>query len=254
MIQFHKPIVFIDLETTGTDVSKDKIIELAVTKWNPADNSRESKCYRFNPGIPIPPKTTEVHGIKDEDVANEPIFKLRVPALLKYLEDCDIAGFNSNNYDIPLLLTEITNAGYSWDVSQHKFFDASVIFKRMEERTLSAAVRFYLNREHEGAHGAAADTEATLDVFLAQLNKYFSDKEMPLEEFETYCNYDKKRLDFAGMFVYNDQGQIVYGKGKYKDKPYSTDYQYLYWIFAQSNFAPDTKAIAKEFYQNSSYK
>lgn len=170
-LKLNNPIVFFDLETTGINVSADRIVELSYLKVFPNGNE-ESKTMRINPERPIPPESTAVHGITDADVENCPTFKEVARTLAKEIEGCDIAGYNSNRFDVPLLVEEFLRAGVNIDLSRRKFIDVQTIFHKMEQRTLSAAYKFYCDAELEGAHSADADTRATYEVLKAQLDRY----------------------------------------------------------------------------------
>ena len=245
-LQLSRPIAFIDLETTGVDRENDRIVEIAVCKYMP-DGKRQRKSRRVNPTIPIPAGASEVHGITDEMVANEPTFNKIAKGLLDMLEGCDVAGFNSNNFDIPLLFNEFTRAGLYWDYTKFLMIDAGNLFKIKEPRTLTAAVKFYCNNSHEDAHSAEADIEATLDVFLAQLEKYENDEEFPetIEALALYTNYGNKIADLSGKFVYNDQDQLILNFGKHKGNPAKNHIDFLEWML-RANFAYDTCEIARQ--------
>lgn len=248
MIAFERPIAFLDTETTGVDIAKDRIIEIAVIKWFPDGRDREGKTYRFNPGIPIPASATEVHGISDADVKDCEPFSRYASGLIEYLEGCDIGGFNSNRYDIPLLLEELKRAGKTLDLSNRRLIDVGNIYKAYEPRTLSAGVKLYLGKDHTEAHGAEADTIATIDIFEEQISRYFSDdKVIEMEEFETIANFGKKRLDLAGKFAYSEDGKkIILTFGKHKGEDVLLNYGFLNWMLAQ-DFTPDTKDYCKKF-------
>lgn len=247
-LQLTRPIAFFDLETTGTDVDKDRIVEIAVCKYEPSGQIKTVRRL-VNPTIPIPAGASEVHGIKDEDVANEPTFKQLAKGLLALLEGCDIAGFNSNKFDIPLLFNEFSRAGLFWDYTQFLMIDVGNLFKIKHPRTLSDAVRIYLGREMENAHSAEADIEATVDVFLAQLIKHENEEGFPqtLEELALYTNFDKKVIDLGGKFTYNKEGEIVLTIGEHKGKPAKDYIGFLQWMVGpKANFSADTKAVAQQ--------
>ena len=170
-LNLKSPLMFFDLETTGINVSKDRIIEISYLKVFPNGNE-ESKTMRVNPEMPIPAASTAIHGITDEDVKSCPTFKMIAKSLAAQIEGCDLAGYNSNRFDIPLLAEEFLRAGVDIDLNRRKFVDVQTIFYKMEQRTLSAAYKFYCNKSLENAHTAAADTLATYEVLKAQLDRY----------------------------------------------------------------------------------
>jgi DNA polymerase-3 subunit epsilon len=244
-LNLQRPIVFFDLETTGTDRENDRIIEMATLHLFP-DGAIVRNSQRFNPGIPIKPEATEVHGIKDEDVANEPTFKEYAVDIHGTFSGCDIAGYNSNNFDVPMLYHEFKRAGIDWNYFNHKFIDVGNIFKIREPRTLEAAVKFFCGREHIGAHGAQADTEATLEVFKAQLERY-EDLPESIEELALYSNYGNKLLDLSGKFKYNSEGVIVFNFGEYRNEPAKEHPDYLDWMWGK-NFPADTNSILQDLF------
>ena len=170
-LKLKKPIVFFDLETTGVQVATDRIVEIAILKVFPNGN-KESKTWLVNPTIPIPLETTAIHGISDEKVANEPTFKELAPEISELIHNCDLAGYNSNKFDIPLLAEEFLRAEIDFDMGNRKAVDVQNIFHKLEQRTLVAAYQFYCNKDLTNAHSAQADTNATYEVLLAQLDKY----------------------------------------------------------------------------------
>lgn len=214
-LNLANPIVFFDLETTGVNISKDRIIEISLLKVAP-NGKEESKTRRINPGIPIPPEATAIHRISNEDVKDCPTFKEIAKSLAAQIEGCDLAGFNSNRFDIPLLAEEFLRADVDIDLSKRKFVDVQTIFHKMEQRTLSAAYKFYCGKSLEDAHSAAADTFATYEVLKAQLDRYPDLKNdiRFLSEFSCFTN----NVDFAGRMIYNDKGEEVINFGKYKGR------------------------------------
>ena len=250
-LKLTKPLCFFDLETTGTDVSKDRIIEIAIIKVN-TDGSRESLEVRLNPGIPIPPESTLIHGITDEMVANEPKFKDKARNIYNFLKGCDLAGFNSDRFDIPLLVEELLRADLDFDFKNTKTIDVQNIFHKMEERTLSAALKFYCDKELTDAHTAIADANATLDVLLAQLDRY-SELE-PNVDFLNDFSTRKKTADFAGFLIYNKDDEICFGFGKHKGKKVNEILKeepgYFGWIL-NADFPRYTKKILTEIKLNS---
>lgn len=235
-----KPICFFDLETTGTDKMNDRIVEIAIVKWQ---NTVIDQFYSLvNPGIPIPAGASEVHGITDDKVAASPYLKTIALSIIEFIAGCDLGGFNSNSFDIPMLYVELNRVGLPIDLNGVEFVDVCNIFKRKEERTLSGACKFYLGKPHENAHSALDDVLATIDVFLAQKEKYPDLLDMPTNELSTYCNYDKPRCDLAGNFQIDADGDYIFTFGKHKGKKAKTEKDYLQWMFRQ-DFLPDTKAI-----------
>ena len=239
-----KPISFLDLESTGTDRKTARIVEIAIVRVN-LDGSRDSFSSLVNPGIPIPAEASAIHGITDDMVKDAPALSTIIPIITSALEGSDIGGFNSNNYDIPLLYLELARCGYNWNLSDVSFIDVCTVFKRKEERTLSAAVKFYCGREHEGAHGAIADVNATIDVFISQLGMYEDIRTYNNQQISFYCNYDKPRADLDGKFTVDNDGDYVFTFGKHKGikakSPECKDY--LAWMIS-GDFLPDTKDLA----------
>jgi DNA polymerase-3 subunit epsilon len=247
-IQFERPIAFIDLETTGVDRENDRIVEIAVCKLDTDSGQIKTVCRKVNPTIPIPVSASDVHGIKDEDVANEPTFKQLAKGLLDLISGCDVAGFNSNSFDVPLLFHEFERAGRYWDYNQFLMFDAGNLFKIQEPRTLTAAVKFYLGKDLEDAHSAQADIEATLDVFLAMLEKYGDKEGFPKtpDELALYTNYGNKIADLSGKFVYNKEGELLLNFGKHRGNPAKDHIDFISWMVNKADFPTDTTAIASQ--------
>jgi DNA polymerase-3 subunit epsilon len=214
-LKLTRPLCFFDLETTGTDISKDRIVEIAIVKRLP-DHSQENKVWRIHPEQPIPAEASAVHGITDAMVANAPTFKEKALEIYTFIKGCDLAGFNSDRFDLPLLVEELLRAEISFDFKKIKTVDVQTIFHKMEERTLSAAYRFYCQKELKDAHSALADTEATHQVLLAQLERYDS-----LEATVDYLNAfstRRKTADFAGFIVYDKNDDMCFGFGKHKGR------------------------------------
>ena len=214
-LKLTKPIIFFDLETTGINLIEDRVVEISLIKLMP-DGSTEERTRRINPGIPIPPQATAVHHITDDDVKNEPTFKQIAKSLAKMFEGCDIAGFNSNRFDIPMLDQEFQRADVDFDFSHARFVDVQTIFHKKEPRNLSAAYRFYCGKDLEHAHSANADTQATYEVLLAQLEKYqdLPDTVDKLSEFAS----QQRNVDFAGRLIFDEKGREVINFGKYRGK------------------------------------
>ena len=251
-LNLNKPIVFFDLETTGIDVAKDHIVELCYIKIYPCGNEK-SESMRIRPvdafgnTVHIPEQASAVHGIYDDDVKDCPTFKDIANDLLYILQDSDLAGYNSNHFDIPLLVEEFLRIGINLDLSNSKFVDVCVIFKKMEQRTLSAAYKFYCKKDLENAHSALADTRATVDVLEAQLDVYpeLVNDIQSLSEF----SFNSNQLDFAGKVIKNDKGQAIFNFGKYRGQVvkevFDKDPGYYTWIM-QGDFTLNTKQVIKK--------
>lgn len=241
----NKPRLFFDLETTGIDKINDRIVEIAIIRFD-GEKKFEFQSY-INPGIPIPAGATEVHGITDEMVADKPTFEQLAKKLHNIFNGCDLYGYNSNSFDIPFIVNQFHKAGYELNLDDVLFIDACVIFKRQYERTLSAAFKHYTGDEHTGAHGALSDVEATIAVLDKQRDMHFNDVGMLLEEdLALYCNYDKPRADISGNFAFDASGDYILNFGKHKGQKAKDCISYLSWMYGQ-DFMPDTKAIIKKF-------
>ena len=243
-LNLKKPIIFFDLETTGVNISHDRIIELSYIKVYP-NGTEEEKSMRINPEMSIPTESTAIHHITDEDVADKPTFKQIAKELAKVFEGCDIAGYNSNRFDIPLLMEEFLRAGINIELSRQKFVDVQTIFHKMEQRTLSAAYKFYCNGDLENAHSANADTRATYEVLKAQLDRYPNLKN-DVEFLSNFSSFNKN-VDLMGRIVYNEQGVEVFNFGKYKGVSVKEvferrDPSYYAWMM-NGDFALDTKRV-----------
>jgi DNA polymerase-3 subunit epsilon len=214
-LNLEKPIVFFDLETTGINIGTDKIVEISILKVFPNGN-KESKTWLVNPEMEIPKDSSDIHGITNEKVVAEPTFKELAPQVSELITGCDLAGFNSNRFDIPLLAEELMRAGIDFNMNDRKAIDVQVIFHKKEQRTLSAGYQFYCGKELEGAHGAEADTNATYEILLAQLEKYedIGTTVDTLSDFSTHG----KRADFAGFVLFNEEDQEIFSFGKYKGR------------------------------------
>ena len=242
-LNLKKPIVFFDLETTGIDVASDRIVEISLLKINP-DGKEETKTMRINPEMPIPQQATEVHGITDDDVKNEPSFNIVAKDVAKFISGCDLAGYNSNKFDIPLLAEEFLRVGVDVDLKKHRFVDVQVIFHKMEQRTLSAAYKFYCEKNLDDAHSAEADTKATYEILKAQIERY-NDLNNDIEELSKFSSHNKN-VDFAGRIVFNDKGEEVFNFGKYKGQTVESvlekDQGYFGWML-NSDFPLYTKKV-----------
>jgi len=242
-LKLTRPLLFFDIESTGLNVATDRIVEISMVKVMP-DGSREVKTRRVNPTIHIPKEAQDVHGISDEDVKDEPTFAQLSKSILKWMEGCDIAGYNSINYDIPLLTEEFMRVGLDPKFRERNLVDVQVIFYKHEPRTLSAAYKFYCNKNLEDAHSAEADTMATLEVLEAQLDRY-GDLANDVAELAKYTRREKM-LDYAGRIILNDKDVPIFNFGKHKGKPVAQvladEPSYLSWM-QNGDFTQDTKAV-----------
>jgi len=242
-LNLKNPIVFFDLETTGINIAADRIVELSYLKIE-LNGNEVSKTMLINPTIPIPPESTAIHGIKDEDVKDAPTFLSIAKNLAREIEGCDLAGYNSNKFDIPLLAEEFLRADVDIDMMKRKFIDVQVIFHKMEQRTLGAAYKFYCDRDLENAHSAEADTRATYEILKAQLDRYptLQNDMAALSEFSAH----NKNVDFAGRIIYNDKKVEVFNFGKYKgqavDDVLAKDPGYYGWLM-NGDFPLHTKKV-----------
>lgn len=241
-LKLNRPIIFFDIEATGLNVASDRIVELCYIKLYPNDKE-EVKTQRFNPGLHISAEASSVNGIYDEDVANCPRFKEKAAELAQTFTGCDLAGFNSNHFDIPLLVEEFIRAGVDFDITGAKFVDVQGIFHKMEKRDLTSAYKFYCNKNLEDAHTAEADTRATLEVLEAQLDRY-TDTLQNNVTFLADFSRRNRNVDLAGRIVYNDQGVETINFGKYRGRAVSEVLQrdpgYFSWIM-QGDFTQNTK-------------
>ena len=235
-LNLKKPLVIFDLETTGLNITHDHIVEIGYIKVEPNGNE-ESKTMRINPGVHIPEESTAVHHISDEDVKDCPTFKQVAQTLAQTFEGCDLAGFNSNKFDIPMLVEEFMRAGVDVDLSKRKLVDVQNIYHKLERRTLIAAYKYYCGKDLENAHSALADTQATYEVLQAQLDKYPDELKNDIQFLADYSKVSNN-IDFAGRFVYDDKGVEVVNFGKYKGvtirEVVEKDWQYIEWAVLQS--------------------
>lgn len=265
-LNLSKPIAFFDLETTGVNVASDRIVEISILKVMP-DGTKEIKTKRINPTIPIPLQSSEVHGIYDKDVENEPTFKAIAKSLADFLKDCDLAGYNSNKFDIPVLVEEFLRADVDFDLKNRRFVDVQNIFHQMEQRTLKAAYKFYCGKDIKNAHSAQADIEATYEVFLAQLERYdgvqIEDKKgnkiVPVKNdikaLHEFTNINKN-ADLAGRIVFNENGVEVFNFGKHMGKPVEQvlkeEPSYYSWMM-NGDFPLYTKKVLTEIKLRSAF-
>ncbi len=242
-LNLKKPIIFFDLETTGTDISKDRIVEICYIKVYP-DGREAEYTRRINPGVHIPEAASAVHGIYDDDVKACPLFKEVAKEIANEFEGCDVAGFNSNRFDLPLLAEEFLRAQVDIDLSRLSAIDVQVLYHKREPRTLTAAYKFYCGKNLEDAHSALADTRATYEVLKAQLD-YYSDMENDMESLSKESSFTDN-VDFAGRIVYDEHGREVFNFGKYKGYPVDAvldrDPGYYGWMM-NGDFTLNTKQV-----------
>ncbi len=250
-LNLKRPIVFFDLETTGVDTSKDRIVEISLVKVMP-NGEKIIKTRRLNPEMPIPAEATAVHHITDEDVKDCPTFRQVAKSLAQFLEGCDFGGFNSNRFDLPVLVEEFLRAGVDVDFKRRKFVDVQNIFHKMEQRTLVAAYKFYCQKDLTEAHSAEADTLATYEVLEAQLDRYpeLQNDIAALAEFSSRG----ETADYAGRIGYNDKGEEILLFGKYKDRVVEEIFRiepgYYAWMM-NGDFPLYTKKVITEIYMRS---
>jgi len=248
-LNLTRPIIFFDLETTGTNITADRIVEFSYVKLRPGNGEPEQQTMRFNPGMPIPAQATAIHHITDADVADEPRFADKAADVVKIFAGCDIGGFNSNRFDLPLLIEECARAGVNFDISGRRFVDVQTIFHKMEKRTLSAAYKFYCGKNLDDAHSASADTMATVEVLMAQLDRY---PELRNDiDFLAEFSSQNRNVDLSGRIIRDEKGREVFNFGKYKGKAVeevlSHDSGYYGWMM-KGDFATDTKQALEAIY------
>ena len=245
-LNLKRPIIFFDLETTGTDTSNDRIVEISMVKVAP-DGEKTIKTRRINPEMPIPAEATAIHHITDEDVKDCPTFKQIAKSLKAFMEGCDFGGFNSNRFDLPVLVEEFLRAEVDVDFRKRRYIDVQNIFHKKEERTLVAAYRFYCNKDLEAAHSAEADTLATYEVLLGQLERY-EDLQNDVDFLSEYSTRNRT-ADFAGRIGYDDKEQEIFTFGKYKGRVvaeiFEKDPSYYDWMM-NGDFPQYTKKIITE--------
>ena len=242
-LNLKKPIIFFDLETTGTDITKDRIVEICYIKVSP-DGKEVEYTRRINPGMHIPETASAVHGIYDEDVKDCPMFKDVAREIANEFEGCDVAGFNSNRFDLPLLAEEFLRAQVDIDLSRMRAIDVQVLYHKREPRTLSAAYKFYCGKVLEDAHSALADTRATYEVLKSQLD-FYGDLENDMEVLSKESSFTNN-VDFAGRFIYDENGRELFNFGKYKGMPVDAvldrDPGYYGWMM-NGEFSLNTKQV-----------
>jgi DNA polymerase-3 subunit epsilon len=255
-LNLTKPIAFFDLETTGIKVATDRIVEICIFRLH-VDGTSKIKTLRINPEMPIPPEVTAIHGITDEDVKDAPTFRQVAHELAHFLENCDLAGYNSNHFDIPLLVEEFLRAGLDFDLKGRRFVDVQNIFHKMEPRNLRAAYKFYCDKELVNAHSAEADTIATYEILKAQLDRYaavaFTDRKGNLSQpvvndikALSDFSWSTKAVDLIGHIVYNDKNIEVFNFGKHKGKAvaqvFKDEPSYYDWMM-RGEFPLSTKKV-----------
>ncbi len=250
-LKLKNPIIFFDLETTGINIASDRIVEISYLKVE-LNGNETIKTLRVNPEMPIPAKATSIHGISDEDVKNEPTFNEVARSLARDFEGCDLGGYNSVKFDIPLLAEEFLRSGVEIDMKRRKFVDVQVIFMKMEPRTLSAAYKFFAGKELKDAHSAEADTLATYEVLQAQLDRY-SNLENDIGKLAEFSAHNRN-VDFAGRIIYNEEDEEVFNFGKYKGKTVrevlQNDPGYYGWMM-KGDFPLYTKKVLTSIKLNS---
>lgn len=260
-LNLKRPLAFFDLEATGINIGADRIVEISVIKLN-VDGSEEVKTWRVNPEMPIPLETSLIHGIYDEDIKDEQTFNQIAAAVAEFIDISDLAGFNSNKFDIPMLMEEFLRAGVQFDLDSRHFVDVQNIFHQMEQRTLKAAYQFYCDKQIINAHSAEADTRATMEVLLSQIEKYADtewedkkgNKSKPIvndiEALHHFTNLNRP-VDFAGRLAYNENGEEVFNFGKHKGKRvediFTAEPSYYSWMM-QGDFPLYTKRKLEEIY------
>ena len=245
-LKLNRPLIFFDLETTGVDAARDRIVEISLVKVFP-NGDEEIKTRRINPGMPIPPESTAIHGITDEDVKDAPRFEQIAKSLAAYIEGCDLAGYNSNKFDIPVLAEEFLRAGVDIDLKKCRFVDVQTIFHKKEQRTLVAAYRFYCDKDLTAAHSAEADSMATYEVLKTQLDRY-PDLENDIDYLSKYTEQNRC-ADYAGRILYDKDGAEIFGFGKYKGRRVADVFReepsYYAWMM-NGDFPKYTKKVITE--------
>ena len=241
-IKINRPLAFFDLETTGIVVGLDRIVEISILRVLP-DGFKSSKTWRINPEMPIPELVSKIHGIYDVDVKDCPTFKQAAPDINQFLQHVDLAGYNSNRFDVPMLVDEFIRAGIDFDIRNRKLVDVQHIFHKMEQRTLAAAYKFYCDKDLINAHSAEADVTATFEVLDAQLAKYSKALQPDVNFLHTFCN-TSNNVDLAGRIVFDDKKREVFNFGKYKGRlvtdVFKTDLGYYDWMM-RGDFSRETK-------------
>ncbi|NND77123.1 MAG: 3'-5' exonuclease [Flavobacteriales bacterium] len=246
-INLERPLAFFDLETTGTNVATDRIVEISIIKVNP-DQSKDKYTKRINPTIPIPAASSAIHGIYDKDVASAPTFEYLAQEVYDFIGDADLAGYNSNRFDIPLLIEEFFRVSERFDITKKRFVDVQTIFHKMEQRTLVAAYKFYCDKELVNAHSAEADVIATIDVLESQLDRY-PELENSIDHLAEFSRGTGKNVDFAGRIIMNENDEEIFNFGKHKGKTVESiltnEPSYYGWMM-NADFPRYTKKVLKE--------
>ncbi len=249
LINLSNPLAFIDLETTGINVSSDRIVEISILKIFP-DNSQEIYTQRYNPTIPIPIGASKIHGIYDEHVKQSPTFRDEAQKLNSFLDTCDLGGYNSNKFDVPLLVEEFYRCGIEFNLTNRKLVDVQNIFHKMEQRNLGAAYKFYCGNDLNNAHSAEADIVATYEIFKAQLVRY-SELKNDINFLHDFSSQNKN-VDFAARIIMNENGKEIFNFGKHKGKlveeVFKTDLGYYDWMM-KGDFANNTKQVISKIYE-----
>jgi DNA polymerase III subunit epsilon len=245
-LKLKRPVVFLDLETTGINVSADRIVEISLLKIT-HDGKEQWMTSRVNPEMPIPPKVTAIHGISDSDVADSPTFGEIAKNVAAFMEGCDLAGYNAVKFDIPVLAEEFLRVNVDFNFNKRKYVDPQVIFYKKEQRTLAAAYQFYCKKDLKNAHSAKADTQATYDVLKAQLDMY-NDLDNDIEKLATFSAFNNN-VDFAGRIILDENGVEIFNFGRYKGKPveevFRDDPNYYSWMM-NGDFPLYTKRVLTE--------
>ncbi len=238
-MKLTRPLIFFDIESTGVDAYEDRIVEISVIKIS-LDGEKVEITRRFNPGVPIPEGASEIHGIYDKDVAPKPLFKQVAKKLFEFFEGCDLGGFNAITFDVPMLSAEFDRCDIEFPADDAKYIDPMRLYHLKEKRDLSAAYKFYCGEDLEGAHGAAADIQATLDIFNKQIEMYGLPESV--DEIQKVCMDGNEIIDLAGWVVRNEEGDLIFNKGKHRGKNTKVvdDQGYVDWIIGK-DFPTNTK-------------
>ncbi|MFT3981518.1 MAG: 3'-5' exonuclease [Ferruginibacter sp.] len=254
MLQLTKPVAFIDLETTGVNLSTDRIVEIAIVKLLP-DGTKQTKRKLINPQMPIPASSSDIHGITDEMVKDAPTFKQAANEIKQFLDQCDLGGYNSNRFDIPMLMEEFLRSEMDVDLSDRKMIDVQHIFYQMEPRTLAAAYKFFCSKELVNAHSAEVDINATIEVLAAQIDRY-PQLGNTVESVLSLIG-EEKIVDYARRFVFDDKGVEIFNFGKFKGKPVADvlrqEPQYYDWMM-KGDFPMHTKKKLTEIFNRTLLK
>jgi DNA polymerase-3 subunit epsilon len=254
-LKLDRSLAFFDLETTGVTVGADRIIEFSVIRIN-KDGARDDFHSRVNPGIPIPAMITQLTGISDADVQQMPSFQAIAPQLKEFLTDCDLAGYNSNRFDVPFLVEEFHRVGVEFSLVGRRLLDVQNIFHKMEPRTLAAAYKFYCGKDLVNAHSADADTFATYEIFNAQMQRYSDLKDKDIDYLHKFTNL-YNTVDLAGRLVYDENGREIINFGKHKGKyvmdVFQSEPSYYDWIM-RGDFSRDTKSVFEKLWNAHQFK